>query len=138
MKTYFIILSLFLTLNIAFAQDAKAAAAAVANALNDPKLKDALDKIGDIAKALNGTANETKKIKEPVDPNAPDPNAKGGWTYDYKQNGADWGKLVSSNRAINYCGQTRNQSPINLLNPIGSYGWAYGETIPKEHDKFEK
>lgn len=108
MKTYFIILNLFLVLNIAFAQDleaAKAAAAAAADALNDPKLKDALDKIGEIASAINGTGKADNK---PVDPNAPDPNARGGWTYDYKQNGADWGSLVSSNRAINYCGQTRN------------------------------
>ena len=33
-----------------------------------------------------------------------DPNAVGGWTYDYSQNGTDWPKLVSSNGAINYCG----------------------------------
>lgn len=84
------------------------------------------------------TANVTDAIAKIKDPNAPDPEAKGGWTYDYKQNGADWKNLVSSNKAINYCGQTRNQSPVNLLDPIGSYGWAYGETIPKEHDKFEK
>lgn len=121
-------------------EKAKAAADAVKAALknpNDPnaaaKLKDALGNVADAA-LKNATATAAK----PVDPNAPDPNAVGGWTYDYKQNGADWPKLKSSNNAINYCGQTRNQSPINLLNPIGSYGWAYGETIPKDSDKFGK
>jgi len=92
------------------------------------------DAIAGVADALKNAT----KVAKPVDPNAPDPSAKGGWTYDYKQNGADWKNLKSSNNAINYCGQTRNQSPINLLNPIGSYGWAYGETIPKDSDKFSK
>jgi len=67
-----------------------------------------------------------------------DPAATGGWVYDYAQNGKDWGTLVSSNNAVNYCGETLNQSPINFLNPIGSYGWAYGDTLPQAFDSHEK
>jgi len=29
------------------------------------------------------------------------------------------------------------QSPINLLSPIGIYGWVYGEPIPIELTNFE-
>ena len=60
-----------------------------------------------------------------------------GWEYNYKEQGADWPNLKSENGEENNCGGN-TQSPVNLLQPIGSYGWAYGETIPKANDKFSK
>jgi len=109
------------------------------SAVDPPKVVADVAKVVDDAKKVVKDANATlTSLTKKVEPVGPDAKAKGGWTYDYKQGGADWDKLVSSNNAVNYCGQTRNQSPINILNPIGSYGWAYGETIPKDSDKFEK
>jgi len=34
--------------------------------------------------------------------------AKGGWTYNYAKKGQDWGSLVSSVNAVNYCGEKTN------------------------------
>lgn len=61
--------------------------------------------------------------------------------YDYKHNGADWKYLIADEAAgeVNYCKtDTLNQSPVNLLKPSGSYGWAYGAPVPKEHDSVFK
>ena len=56
------------------------------------------------------------------------------WDYNYLSQGADWPELKSKDGVEqNFCGGD-GQSPINLLEPIGSYGWAYGETVPKEKD----
>ena len=52
-----------------------------------------------------------------------------GWVYDYKNNGADWGTIQGPNGTINYCGRAENQSPINLMDPIGKYGRAYGKYL---------
>ena len=59
-------------------------------------VKKVVEKVGDAAKAVIDAAI------------GPDVTAKGGWTYDYTQNGRDWGSLVSSNNAVNYCGETLN------------------------------
>lgn len=38
-----------------------------------------------------------------------------GFTYNYKNGGNDWGNLVSSKGVENNCGNSANQSPVNLL-----------------------
>lgn len=61
--------------------------------------------------------------------------------YDYRTNGADWPYLVAdeANGEVNYCKtDTLNQSPINLMRPRGSYGWAYGLPISKDKDSITK
>ena len=58
-----------------------------------------------------------------------------GWSYDYAKLGKDWPSLKGPEGETNHCGDELNQSPINLMQPIGSYGWAYGETVPKSHDQ---
>ena len=58
------------------------------------------------AKAAEG-GSKKKTHEEPVEL-VGDVNASGGWTYDYSQNGADFGSLVSSNNAVNYCGNKLN------------------------------
>jgi carbonic anhydrase len=60
-----------------------------------------------------------------------------GFDYNYKQGGKDWPDLKSKYGVPNNCGKAGNQSPINLLQPIWSYGWAYGDTIPKQNDAHE-
>ena len=35
---------------------------------------------------------------------------------------------------VNRCGEPENQSPINLFQPLGTYGWIYGEVLPFEHE----
>lgn len=57
-----------------------------------------------------------------------------GFKYDYSKGGADWPSLVSKYAVENKCGLEGIQSPVNLLQPIWSYGWAYGDVIPKDHD----
>lgn len=59
-----------------------------------------------------------------------------GWVYDYKYLGRDWGSIHGP--GTNYCGDGEHQSPINLMTPIGSYGWAYGEPVPKASDQTTK
>jgi hypothetical protein len=63
-------------------------------------------------------------------------SAGAGWNYTYATNGTDWPLLKAPYEgAINHCGpENKKQSPINLLSPIGSYGWAYGLPIPKIKD----
>lgn len=97
----------------------------------DPPAEPATTKAADDTKAADGEAATDTKVGE-TSPGV------GGWTYDYANKGNDWGKLVSSNNAVNYCGEVNNQSPINFLDPIGSYGWAYGDTVPQSFDKHEK
>lgn len=59
-------------------------------------------------------------------------------TYNYKNNGLDWGDLVPENGTKNFCGtDIDNQSPVNLMFPVGAYGWAY-DVIPKDRDKVKK
>jgi len=60
-----------------------------------------------------------------------------GFTYNYKEGGKDWPKLKSKYGVENNCGKKDIQSPVNLLQPIWSYGWAYGDTIPKQNDAHE-
>jgi carbonic anhydrase len=65
--------------------------------------------------------------------------AGAGWEYKYDNNGADWASIHPPAGEINYCAtDSDNQSPINLLDPLGSYGWAYDLPLPKVHDKHEK
>ena len=63
--------------------------------------------------------------------------AGAGWEYDYAKLGVDWPSIHAPEGSSNHCGDELNQSPINLMQPIGSYGWAYGETVPKTHDQLE-
>lgn len=58
------------------------------------------------------------------------------WVYDYKYLGRDWGSVTGPGE--NLCGDGEHQSPINLMTPIGSYGWAYGEPVPKASDMTTK
>jgi methionine-rich copper-binding protein CopC len=59
--------------------------------------------------------------------------------YDFVYNGRDWANLVEKEGETNWCKHdTKNQSPINLMQPLGSYGWAYGFAIPKNRDNFVK
>ena len=65
-------------------------------------------------------------------------NPANPWVFDYEQKGADWGTLEAPPGLVNNCNSTTNQSPINLMDPIGSYGWAYGQPLPKEHDNSQR
>lgn len=58
--------------------------------------------------------------------------------YDYKYLGKDWGLLDLGEGVENFCGDGLNQSPVNLMTPIGSYGWAYGNPLPKAKDEIFK
>ena len=58
--------------------------------------------------------------------------------FSYKENGNDWGFIASPDAKVNNCTEGKKQSPINLLQPIGSYGWAYGETVPISKDSVSK
>lgn len=59
--------------------------------------------------------------------------------YDYSTNGEDWKYLMADANETNYCGvETEHQSPINLMDPIGSYGWAYGLPVSKDKDNVQK
>jgi carbonic anhydrase len=65
--------------------------------------------------------------------------AGGGWVYDYSQNGDDWATITPPEGEVNYCATDNlNQSPINLMSPLGSYGWAYGLPVPKEEDNHDR
>jgi len=59
-----------------------------------------------------------------------------GYKYHFANYGLDWGQIYGLADDINKCGGD-DQSPINLMQPIGSYGWAYGLPNPKEHDKWD-
>ena len=61
------------------------------------------------------------------------------WNYTYMQNGTDWVSLEHSDGRPHYCGpENEYGSPINLMSPLGSYGWAYGKLIPKALDNHIK
>jgi len=88
--------------------------------------------------ALDKTADKTKKetltLKGSF--NGTDTTDQ-GFNYNYKHGGSDWSSLTSKYGVENNCGNDGSQSPINLLQPIWSYGWAYGDTIPKQNDAHE-
>ena len=66
-------------------------------------------------------------------------SAGAGWSYLYDNNGADWANVHPPPGEINYCATDKlNQSPINLLDPIGSYGWAYDLPLSKDNDNHAK
>ena len=56
------------------------------------------------------------------------------WGFDYSNNGKDWDRAIPPPGfdGTNHCGEKENQSPINLLEPIGSYGRAYGYPLSIE------
>ena len=58
--------------------------------------------------------------------------------YDYQQKGDDWGDIVFEDGTLNWCGETGNQSPINLMQPLGTYGWVYGAILPIAADESSK
>lgn len=86
--------------------------------------KDEFNNVGNDTVTLKGSFNGTDTTDQ-------------GFTYNYKQGGDDWASLVSKYGVENHCGDAANQSPVNLLQPIWSYGWAYGDTIPKAGDAHE-
>ena len=109
------------------------ATAAVSTAVADAKdtgndiikvADDLAGKTEDEILALSGSFNGTDTTDQ-------------GFTYNYKEGGDDWPKLKSKYGVDNNCGKKDIQSPINLLQPIWSYGWAYGDTIPKMNDAHE-
>lgn len=134
------------------AADAVSSALASVGAAGD-EIKDALDKAKDAAAAAgipaSGAGGALDKLEDAVAAIGNDTlTIKGsfngtdttdmGFDYNYKYNGADWPSLKSKYPGVeNRCGGVGNQSPINLLQPIWSYGWAYGDTIPKLNDAHE-
>ena len=59
-----------------------------------------------------------------------------GYKYHYKNYGNDWTTIEGLADADNKCGSEDFQSPINVMQPIGSYGWAYGSALPKQDDSW--
>ena len=59
-----------------------------------------------------------------------------GYKFHYANKGDDWSQIEGLAAEDNMCGLD-NQSPINLLQPIGSYGWAYGYPKSKFDDAWE-
>ena len=55
-------------------------------------------------------------------------------------NGLDWANLTGpvGDDRINECGILIGGSPVNLLKPIGSYGYAYGDIVPFAEDSVKK
>jgi carbonic anhydrase len=88
--------------------------------------------IGAISAASTGSTKKEETDKVEIYP-----SNKKMEEYDYAKLGKDWPSLQAPEGEINHCGDELNQSPINLMQPIGSYGWAYGETVPKTHDQLE-
>lgn len=88
--------------------------------------------IGAISAAGGGTPKKEAENNE-----APKAGSTKMEDYDYANLGKDWPYLKAPEGEYNHCGDELNQSPINLMQPIGSYGWAYGETVPKTHDQLE-
>ena len=112
-------------------KDAVANATAAAEAVKTASSSIAANGGADLDKVLTTKVNETK-----IDIGNDTTNM--GFTYNYKQNGADWPTLKSKYPGVeNKCGKIGSQSPVNLLQPIWSYGWAYGDTIPKSNDAHE-
>ena len=61
------------------------------------------------------------------------------WDFDYADRGRDWSRATPPDGwiGLNRCSEPENQSPVNLMEPIGSYGWAYGKALPAENDEIE-
>lgn len=59
------------------------------------------------------------------------------YEFDYKFNGKDWGLIKAPEGHVNYCGDGLNQSPINLMTPLGTYGYAYGTPQSTVDDAFD-
>jgi len=57
-----------------------------------------------------------------------------GYKYHYANYGLDWSTIEGLPEEENKCAIGDKQSPINLMQPIGSYGWAYGDVQPKAKD----
>ena len=58
-----------------------------------------------------------------------------GYKFHYANYGDDWSSIEGLPKSENECnGDT--QSPINLMQPIGSYGWAYGYPKSKFDDSW--
>ena len=60
-----------------------------------------------------------------------------GYKFHYASYGNDWGVVDGLSDEDNFCGFGENASPINVMDPIGSYGWAYGFPLPKFEDAVE-
>ena len=61
------------------------------------------------------------------------------WIFDFTNKGYDFDQAIPPDGwvGINYCGRPDLQSPINLMPPLGVYGWIYGDPIPFEFENFE-
>lgn len=58
-----------------------------------------------------------------------------GYKFHYANYGTDWKEIEGLDAKDNKC-SADIQSPINLMEPIGSYGWAYGYPKAKVDDKW--
>ena len=56
-----------------------------------------------------------------------------GYKFHYANYGNDWKEIEGLDTNENKC-SADIQSPINLMEPIGSYGWAYGYPKAKVDD----
>lgn len=59
-----------------------------------------------------------------------------GYKFHFANYGDDWNQIEGLAAEDNMCGLD-TQSPINLLQPIGSYGWAYGYPKSRFDDAWE-
>jgi hypothetical protein len=59
-----------------------------------------------------------------------------GYKFHYANYGQDWNKIDGLPDSENECG-SEVQSPINIMQPIGSYGWAYGYPNNKKDDQWK-
>ena len=58
-----------------------------------------------------------------------------GYKFHYLNYGEDWGHIDGLDDEDNFC-KAEILSPINLMAPIGSYGWAYGYPHAKVDDEW--
>ena len=56
-----------------------------------------------------------------------------GYKFHFANYGHDWGHIYGLDDEDNFC-KAEILSPINLMEPIGSYGWAYGYPKAKIDD----
>jgi hypothetical protein len=61
-----------------------------------------------------------------------------GYKYHFANLGEDWTSIEGLADEDNFCGIEGSQSPVSLLMPIGSYGWAYGLPLPIANDAMVK
>ena len=61
------------------------------------------------------------------------------WIFDFANQGYDFDQAIPPAGwvGINRCGEPENQSPVNLLSPLGVYGWVYGEALPFEKENLK-